>query len=81
VLGAGGLCATGTGVAPRQHMSVNRYKDLECWQLANELKLQVYAIVNSSPARHDLKFRDQIFDSARSGLRNIAERFARYHHL
>jgi four helix bundle protein len=61
-------------------MSVSRYKDLECWQLANQLKLQVYAIVNNSPARRDLKFRDQIFDSARSGPRNIAEGFARYHH-
>jgi four helix bundle protein len=61
-------------------MGVSRYKDLECWQLANELKLQVYALVNNSPARRDLKFRDQIFDSARSGPRNIAEGFARYHH-
>ena len=31
-------------------------------------------------AGRDLKFRDQIFDSARSGPRNIAEGFARYHH-
>jgi hypothetical protein len=42
-------------------------KDLECWQLANELKLQVYALVNNSQACRDFKFRDQIFDSARSG--------------
>ena len=40
----------------------------------------MYALVNNSPARGDLKFRDQIFDSARSGPRNIAEGFARYHH-
>jgi four helix bundle protein len=72
--------ATGTAVAPRRRMGVSRYKDLECWQLANELKLQVYALVNNSVARHDFKFRDQIFDSARSGPRNIAEGFARYNH-
>jgi four helix bundle protein len=63
--------ATGTAVAPRRRMGVSRYKDL---------KLQVYALVNNSVARHDFKFRDQIFDSARSGPRNIAEGFARYHH-
>jgi four helix bundle protein len=67
--------ANGTAVAPRWRVGANRYKDLECWQLANELKLQVYALVNNSPA-----CRDQIFDSARSGPRNIAEGFARYHH-
>jgi four helix bundle protein len=84
VLGAECRCwvprATGTAVARRRRMGVSRYKDLEYWQLANELKLQVYALVNNSPARRDLKFRDQIFDSARSGPRNIAEGFARYHH-
>jgi four helix bundle protein len=61
-------------------MPVDRYQDLECWQLANELKLEVYALVNNSSARHDLKFRDQIIDAARSGTRNIAEGFGRYHH-
>jgi four helix bundle protein len=61
-------------------MGVDRYQDLECWQLANELKSEVYALVNNSSARHDLKFRDQIVDSARSGPRNIAEGFGRYHH-
>jgi four helix bundle protein len=61
-------------------MRVDKYQDLECWQLANELKLQVYALVNNSSARHDLKFRDQIVDSARSGPRNIAEGFGRYNH-
>jgi four helix bundle protein len=61
-------------------MGVDKYQDLQCWQLANELKREVYALVNNSSARHDLKFRDQIIDSARSGTRNIAEGFGRYHH-
>jgi four helix bundle protein len=61
-------------------MGVSRYQDLECWRLANELKRAVYALVNNSSARHDLIFRDQIIDSARSGTRNIAEGFGRYHH-
>jgi four helix bundle protein len=61
-------------------MGVDNYQDLECWRLANELKREVYALVDNSSARHDLKFRDQIIDSARSGPRNIAEGFGRYHH-
>ena len=61
-------------------MGFKKYQDLECWQLANELKLEVYALVNNSGAWHDFKFRDQIFDSARSGPRNIAEGFGRYYH-
>jgi four helix bundle protein len=56
-------------------MGVDNYQDLECWRLANELKREVYALVDNSSARHDLKFRDQIIDSARSGPRNIAEGF------
>jgi four helix bundle protein len=61
-------------------MGVDKYQDLECWRLANELKREVYALVDNSSARHDLKFRDQIIDSARSGPRNIAEGFGRYYH-
>jgi len=61
-------------------MGVDKYQDLECWRLANELKIEVYALVNGSSARHDLKFREQIVDSARSGPRNIAEGFGRYEH-
>src|ERR1700730_1891184 len=61
-------------------MGVDNYQDLECWRLANEMKPEGYALVDNSSARHDLKFRDQIIDSARSGPRNIAEGFGRYHH-
>src|SRR5580692_1316035 len=61
-------------------MGVDKYQDLECWRLANDLKLEVYALVNNSSARHDLKFCEQIVDSARSGPRNIAEGFGRYEH-
>src|ERR1700733_1698233 len=35
------------------HMGVDKYRDLQCWQLANQLKLAVYALVNKSSARHD----------------------------
>jgi four helix bundle protein len=59
-------------------MVARRYQDLVCWQLANELKLRVYAILAKAPVAKDLKYCDQIRDSARSACRNIAEGFGRY---
>ena len=43
---------------------MRRYQALVCWQVANELKEEVYALVDESPVRYDRKFCDQIKDSA-----------------
>jgi four helix bundle protein len=59
---------------------VTRFEDLDCWKLANELKVGVCALVNDSPARHDFDFRDQLRRSASSGPANIAEAFGYYRH-
>jgi four helix bundle protein len=59
---------------------VRRYQDLECWKLANEFKCRVYDLVETSSARKDLRFRDQLIDAASSGPSNIAEGFACYRH-
>jgi len=32
-------------------MGVRRYQDLDAWRLANELKREVYALIENSPAR------------------------------
>jgi four helix bundle protein len=56
----------------------SRYHDLVCWQLANELKRRVYAFTSTQPAVKDLKYCDQIRDSARSAPSNIAEGFGRF---
>jgi four helix bundle protein len=56
-----------------------RYEDLEVWQLADELKREVYALVRTGPAARDFKFRDQIRDSSASSTKNIAEGFGRFH--
>ena len=61
-------------------MGARRYQDLVAWQLANELKQKVYALVDQSTARDDRKFCDQIKDSAASALRNLAEGFGCYLH-
>jgi four helix bundle protein len=57
---------------------VRRYEDLEAWQLAYELKREVYALTATGPASRDLRFREQIRESAASSTKNIAEGFGRF---
>ena len=57
---------------------VRRYEDLDAWQLADELKREVYALTDSGPAAKDFEFRDQIRNSAASSTKNIAEGFGRF---
>jgi four helix bundle protein len=64
--------------APMSRMIAHAFDELDCWQLATELKRGVYALVDSTEAVNDFKFRDQIRDSAASAPRNIAEGFGRY---
>ena len=60
---------------------VKRYQDLECWQLADELKREVYKLLTDSPAAtRDFDFARQLRRSASSGPANIAEGFAYYRH-
>jgi four helix bundle protein len=54
------------------------FTELHAWQLANELKRGVYGLIDSTRARNDTKFSDQIRDAAASAPRNIAEGFGRY---
>ena len=61
-------------------MVAKRYEELEAWQLSNELKRNVYAILASTSARDDWKFRDQITESAASAPANLAEGFGYYRH-
>lgn len=59
-------------------MGVRRYEDLEAWQIADELKREVYALTATGRASKDLEFRNQIRDSAASSTKNIAEGFGRF---
>jgi four helix bundle protein len=61
-------------------MGIRRYQDLVAWQLSNELKQGVYALVESSGAKHEHRFRDQIQESAASACSNLAEGFGCYRH-
>ena len=71
---------SGTRIATAGRVAVRRYSDLVAWQLAHELKLKVYALVDRTPAREDRRFCDQIKDAAASAPRNLAEGFGCYRH-
>jgi len=61
-------------------MVVRRFQDLDVWRLANELKQNVYALVDGSTASSDRRFRDQIKASAASAPSNLSEGFGYYRH-
>ena len=56
------------------------FTELDCWQLANELKLQLYAIVRRPAVRRDFKLVRQVRKAAASAPANIAEGFGRKTH-
>src|SRR5204863_52178 len=56
------------------------YHELDAWQLANELKRNVYALIATPAARDGRRFCDQLRDSAASGPANLAEGFGYYRH-
>ena len=55
-----------------------RYQDLVCWQLADELEQLVFELTATGPVSRDFKFRDQIRGSSSSATRNMAEGFGRF---
>ena len=61
-------------------MGVSHFTDLECWKLANELKIEVYEIIARPDVAQDRDFCTDIKRSARSAPANIAEGFGRYTH-
>ena len=58
-------------------MGVDRFEDLIAWQLADQLKTEIFAFTSLPPASRDFKYCDQIRDSIRSVTRNTAEGFGR----
>jgi four helix bundle protein len=57
-----------------------RFQELQCWQLAREVKRQAYAILGRAPLRSDRDFCDDLRRSGRSAPANIAEGFGRRTH-
>ena len=58
-------------------MKIERFEDLEIWQLARGLCKAVFKITREEPFSCDFKFRDQIRTSSGSVMDNIAEGFER----
>jgi four helix bundle protein len=53
------------------------FRELTCWQLSRELKIDLYGFADTPHVRKDLRYRDQLRDAAASVPRNIAEGFGR----
>ena len=56
------------------------FTELECWNLSNELKRQIYRLASRRAIQEDRRFHDQLRDAAASAPRNIAEGFGRHTH-
>ena len=54
------------------------FTELDCWQLSNDLKLEIYRVSERPTLKRDRDYYGQIRDAAASGPRNIAEGFARH---
>ena len=59
-------------------MAARTYRELACWQLANDLKRRVYAFIRKPDVADDIEFVRQIRGSARGGPRAISEGFGRF---
>jgi four helix bundle protein len=58
-------------------MKIQRFEDLEAWQIARELTNQIYTITKKESICRDFGFADQIRRAAISIMNNIAEGFER----
>ncbi len=56
-------------------MKIERFEDIECWQLARELARGVYSVTKDSPFAADYGLKDQIQRASGSIMHNIAEGF------
>ncbi len=56
---------------------VERFEDLEIWQLSREICKDVWSIIQNSSLQKDYKLREQINGSSGSIMDNIAEGFGR----
>ncbi len=56
-------------------MRIDRFEDIEAWQLARELTRKVYQLTKKPPFSKDYGLKDQIRAAAGSSMHNIAEGF------
>ena len=56
-------------------MRIERFKDIEAWQLARELNCKVYGLTKKAKFASDFGLKRRIQDAAGSSMHNIAEDF------
>ncbi len=56
-------------------MKIERFEEIEAWQLARELTRKVYTLTKKPQFMKDYGLKNQIQDSAGSSMHNIAEGF------
>ena len=56
-------------------MGIERFEDIEAWQLARELTRKVYDLAKKPEFARDFGLKGQIQDAAGSSMHNIAEGF------
>ena len=56
-------------------MKIERFEDIEAWQLARELTRKVYGLTKKTKFACDFGLKGQIQDAAGSSMHNIAEGF------
>ena len=56
-------------------MKIERFEDIEAWQLARELTRKVYGLTKKTKFARDFGLKGQIQDAAGSSMHNIAEGF------
>ncbi len=56
-------------------MKIERFEDIEAWQLARELTRKVYRLTKKPGLANDYGLKRQIQDAAGSSMHNIAEGF------
>jgi four helix bundle protein len=58
-------------------MGAKQYQDLVVWQIAEELRCEVYRLTQDGAVSRDFRFRDQLRQAAGGVSTNIAEGFRR----
>jgi four helix bundle protein len=60
-------------------MAVERYQDLDTWQLTEAFKREVFKLViRSAKASRDFRFRDQTVSAGRGPSKHVCEGFLRF---
>jgi four helix bundle protein len=60
-------------------MAPKHFRELQCWQLADELRREVIAICANSVVASDRRFCEGFRGAAGSVCRNLSEGFSRFH--